>query len=346
MKAESLAATIADAITDELKQCLPSLVAGHCDARLREFLEPPLRAVRAELAEAHKTLGTIRDELATLTARVLQAEEETRAAETRARVAVVDELAHQPSPLEAISPQLDTLRAASAETERRFADLRDEIALMSVRVERAEAETREAETRARLAIVDELARQPPPLPGPVGPEGPPGKPGADGRDATFIAPVPWSARTFARGEIVQHRNALWFANVATDREPGTPMSGYALVLDGAMPAGVELDETGAPFLLFDFASGTRSRFALPRFQKYCGIWDATRTYYEQESVTHDGSTWIAKRTVHELRPGTDEGSAAWTLIVRRGKNGNDGKPGRDGRDAEAPRGKRAAGAAS
>lgn len=236
---------------------------------------------------------------------------------------------------EVVEPQLEALARELTHVKEQLATLRAEFAALSAQTRE---ETIAAEEHARRALTQALEALPPPERGPQGPPGPQGPAGVDGKDATFIAPVPWSARTHARGTIVQHRNALWFANVATDREPGTAMSGFALILDGALPAGIELDETGAPLLRFDFASGVTQRWPLPRFLNHCGIWDATRTYHAQDCVTCEGSVWVARREVRERRPGTDAGAAAWTLIVKRGKDGRDGRDGRDGKDGrDAPR---------
>lgn len=175
-----------------------------------------------------------------------------------------------------------------------------------------------------------------------------GEPGADGRDAVFTEPVPWVAgRLFARGAVVQHKNALWHANVPTDREPGAATCGYSLIVDGALPAAVEADDTGALFLRFEFASGVSQRWPLGfRPLRHVGIWDAARDYHENDCVTCDGSMWRARADATDARPGTDAGGAVWQLIVKRGKDGKDGRDGRDGKDAATPTPARSARAAA
>ena len=158
---------------------------------------------------------------------------------------------------------------------------------------------------------------------PPAPAGERGPPGADGRDAVFTEPIPGaSGRTVARGTVVQHRNALWYARAATDAEPGAPMSGYTLIVDGALPGAIEPDEHGALWLRFDFASGISQRWPMGfRPMQYAGVWNPERAYYANDCVTCEGSMWVARREVREVRPGTDAGAHAWTLAVKRGKDG-------------------------
>jgi hypothetical protein len=306
MKPHALATAIVDAVVDEVKRGLPEIIAAQCAARVRELCEPWL----VELRAAQSLIRTLREELSTVSAHAARALDDTEHVEARVRGALAEALANLP-PAERGPPGPEGPQGPAGR-DGKDAPLYD----------------------GSEALAAALAQLPPAERGPPGPEGPQGPPGRDGKDATFIAPVPWSARVHERGAIVQHRNALWYANVATDREPGTPMAGFVLILDGALPAGVEFDDaTGAPLLRYDFASGVSQRWALPRFMRHAGIWDATRTYHEQECVTCEGSVWLAKRDVRELRPGTDDGAAAWTLIVKRGKDGRDGRDGKDGRDA-------------
>jgi chitodextrinase len=67
------------------------------------------------------------------------------------------------------------------------------------------------------------------------------------------------------------------------------------------------------------------RAQLPAPLAYCGVWEAAKAYTLNNLVTHDGSAWIARAAVQGLKPGTDAGAAAWTLMVKRGKDGRDGK---------------------
>lgn len=59
---------------------------------------------------------------------------------------------------------------------------------------------------------------------------------------------------------------------------------------------------------------------------YQGVYQHGKAYQQGDSITHDGHTWIATTDTTEM-PG--EGSKAWQLSVRRGKQGKEGKPGKD-----------------
>lgn len=171
--------------------------------------------------------------------------------------------------------------------------------------------------------------------GEKGDKGDPGEKGRDGRDgydATFTQPVPYAAgRMFARGAVVQHLGALWYANTDTDREPGAPMSGFSLIVDGVRPSGVEADDAGFLHLRIAYASGRSELLPLNyRPMQYRGIWDESRTYLPNDCLTCDGGLFIAKRETTGARPGTDAGGAYWQLIVKRGKDGRNGTDGKDG----------------
>jgi hypothetical protein len=53
---------------------------------------------------------------------------------------------------------------------------------------------------------------------------------------------------------------------------------------------------------------------------YRDVWNATKTYERGDCVTHGGSEWHANTTT-TAKPG--DGSAAWTLKVKRGRDGRD-----------------------
>jgi hypothetical protein len=56
---------------------------------------------------------------------------------------------------------------------------------------------------------------------------------------------------------------------------------------------------------------------------YRGVWDeATKDYRLGDVVTWGGSAWIAHRSTPVGRPGVD---SAWTLCVKRGKDGRDAR---------------------
>ena len=56
--------------------------------------------------------------------------------------------------------------------------------------------------------------------------------------------------------------------------------------------------------------------------QYRGVYDGALWYAKGDVVTHAGSMWIAGDWVQGVRPGeADEASRAWTLCVKRGRDG-------------------------
>lgn len=177
-------------------------------------------------------------------------------------------------------------------------------------------------------------------PGVPGPAGPPG------RDAQYVRPIPWQAgSSHARGVVVEHAGGIWEALAPTDTEPGAARSPWALILDAPEPDRVDTDPDGTLAFVFRRASGSEQRFRFWRPGGWVGVWDVDRAYLPNDSVTHDGSQWLAMRESKGERPGsssvTPQGKTrapAWRLTVKHGRDGRDGAdglagaPGRDGRD--------------
>jgi len=67
---------------------------------------------------------------------------------------------------------------------------------------------------------------------------------------------------------------------------------------------------------------------------YCGVWLDGHAYDPGQLVTWAGAAWHCNEPT-TTKPG--EGSKAWTLMVKKGKDGRDGKDGGPG--PEGPRGK-------
>jgi len=55
---------------------------------------------------------------------------------------------------------------------------------------------------------------------------------------------------------------------------------------------------------------------------FVGVYDGTRTYQRGQIVTHGGSLWHCN-TDTTAKPDTDDGAKAWTLCVKRGRDGRD-----------------------
>jgi integrin beta 3 len=68
------------------------------------------------------------------------------------------------------------------------------------------------------------------------------------------------------------------------------------------------------------------------FQKNQGLWVHGKTYVPGDVVTRNGSQWHCNETTSTAQPG--DGSKAWTLVVKCGRDGKDGKNGLNGRDGK------------
>ena len=327
-------AELVDARAVELRSTLDAVIAGNAAQILRvDEIESTLSGVvmSAQLDELRTALGDMRESFETKAdacmagvASAIQRNEsmraqlvavgqadEKRADETAASVRVE---------LDELRTRLDSFAASAIEAVTRHAS---ELIV-------SHADALSADMQARIAAI------PAGPPGEPGTAGKDGEPGRDGYDATFTQPVPYvTGRMFARGAVVQHLGALWFANTDTDREPGAPMSGFTLIVDGVHPDAIEADERGYLHMRLQYASGHVERLPLNfRPMQYRGIWDEAREYLPNDCLTCNGGLFLAKRENTGQRPDTDAGAAYWQLVVKRGKdgrNGNDGKPGADGR---------------
>ena len=74
------------------------------------------------------------------------------------------------------------------------------------------------------------------------------------------------------------------------------------------------------------AAPLRRRIAEPEARpelKYSGVWKGDTSYPEGAAVTQDGSCWVAKAvTLPGQKPGDSD---AWTLAVKRGRDGKDAR---------------------
>lgn len=160
--------------------------------------------------------------------------------------------------------------------------------------------------RERVAVAEVFARQP-------GPVGPPGAPGTNGRDG------------------LNGKDGL----NGTDGKDGVHGKDGRDGLNGKDGMngqdGVGFDDVDLVFdeekgYVFRLTKGDRVKeFAVP-WPWDAQVWTAGQTYPKSAGVTWDGHFWIAQQDTTD-QPG--EGSKAWRLAVRRGKQGKEGKPGKD-----------------
>ena len=326
MNTERIIQLITDAVTDAVRERLPDLIGRYAKAVYDPICERVIKA-EAALADASDKAG------AGLLALAQAVEHDRAAVPEQIRTEISTAAANQTKAI--YDPLCERVKNVEAALARLAANAVPAEALEAVRREVRALAGELSTTRAALAA-DAAERIESLLTAKVAaltlPAGPPGAEGAPGRDATFIAPVPYvPGAEVERGTIVRFEHALWYAHTKTNAAPSAPGSGYTLVIAVPFPDRCEADSSGMRVLVYREAGTEDLRVSLGfRPPTYAGVFDATRNYFENESVTYDGSRWVARRDSLGLRPGTDAGALVWTLEVKRGKDGRDGRDGPEG----------------
>lgn len=220
----------------------------------------------------------------------------------------------------AIGPVLERLAAAEARLST-LGDLRDRVVTVETKaaVPLPPPVNLEAVLSPVLARLEAIEARPP-VPGPpgdAGVPGPPGEPGPigvkglDGRDGRDGLPgVPGA--TGEKG-----------MNGIDGKDGANGLHGK----DGADGLGFEdldVEFNGDRTLSLKFTRGDVVKVfpvVLP-FLKYLGVYQEGKAYGVGDVVTWGGSTWNANEPT-TTKPG--DGSKAWTLIVKRGRDGKDGQ---------------------
>lgn len=169
----------------------------------------------------------------------------------------------------------------------------------------------------RLAVLE--ARPPardgqPGAPGAPGAKGDPGDPGAPG----------------AKGDPGDPGTPGLAGDPGPPGEPGAPGRDGVVSL-----AGMRVEADGARALRYLSADGVELGRTVHAIPAYRDVWQAGTAYEPGDCVTYGGSLWINREATDAIRPDeTTEGRRAWTLCVKRGRDGKTGAPGPPG-----PRGK-------
>lgn len=143
-----------------------------------------------------------------------------------------------------------------------------------------------------------------------GPEGPEGKPGRDGRDGMTVQGPAGEKGLDGKDGV---------GTAGRDGRDGS-LENLKAMFDGERTVTLCFKDGRA-------IEGGVIRFPVPIYR---GVFVEGKTYEPADTVTWAGSTWVAN-TETTLKPG--EGTKAWTLIVKRGR---DGKDGQDGGPAPVP----------
>jgi integrin beta 3 len=166
--------------------------------------------------------------------------------------------------------------------------------------------------------------------GEAGPQGERGAPGTDGKSVTLADVTPIVEGAIAKGMLDLERRGMDLIQRCIDRiekpKDGTPGKDGrdAFSLDDFHS---ELAEDGRTLTLAWVAGENRieRKHVLPHVI-YRGVHQQGKQYQRGDSVTFQGSTWIAMRDTCS-KPETDD---SWRLATKRGRDGKDGKNGERG----------------
>ena len=157
-----------------------------------------------------------------------------------------------------------------------------------------------------------------------GRDGRDGKDGEPGRDAASLIVLPSidESKGYARGTWASHTGGLIQAVRRTDPviDGDLATAGWAVMLDGV--AAVVVTQGDDPRVievatLLTSGTKTASTFSVPMMIDR-GVWKAGITYDTGDTVSFDGSGWIAQRTTTD-KPGGE--ASGWRLSTKRGRDG-------------------------
>lgn len=180
----------------------------------------------------------------------------------------------------------------------------------------------------------------PGIPGADGRDGRDGREGPPGRDALHIEILDAidETRSYARGTYAKHRGGLIRAARRTDPVvDDLADAGWQVVLDPVV--GLQFDQSEADPRVFALRGITAfgrldaKTFRLPAMV-YRGVFVEGSDYLPGDTTTWGGSLWHCDAPTRD-KPG--EGSKAWRLAAKRGRDGRDGKDGERGPEGRAAR---------
>ncbi len=192
-----------------------------------------------------------------------------------------------------------------------------------------------------VEVAKAIAEMPKPKDGIDGRDGRDAKDGRDGlpgRDAPEldILEAIDNGKGYPRGTYAKHRGGLWRAvkTTAPMLEGGAAEAGWTCIVAGVAEVAVEQGEDLRTFAIGVETSDGAAKaftFAVPVVLDR-GVYKPAAKYATGDSVSWDGSTWIAQKDIDSAgdRPGKPE----WRLAVKRGSDGN--SPRAPGLDNNAP----------
>jgi integrin beta 3 len=167
--------------------------------------------------------------------------------------------------------------------------------------------------------------------GPAGPEGPPGRDGAPGKDGADGLPGSPGERGQDGPEGKPGRDGRDGLQGAQGEKglDGAPGKDGLNGRDGTLE-NIKALYDGERTVTLCFKDGTPIEGGVITFpvEIYRGVYVESKSYDRGDGVTWGGSEWHANEPT-TTKPG--DGSKAWTLKVKRGRDGKDGAPGPEGK---------------
>lgn len=160
----------------------------------------------------------------------------------------------------------------------------------------------------------------PGIPGETGRDGRDGKNGTSGRDAAHIEVLTGidENKSYVRGTFATHKGGLWRAADTTDG-----MDGWVCVTRGVDVETEETEDSGRMIRRRTVYSDGQvfERTIKTSAMVYRGIFVEGRAHEPGDTTTWGGSLWHCDESTLD-KPG--EGSKAWRLAAKRGRDGRDG----------------------
>jgi len=165
----------------------------------------------------------------------------------------------------------------------------------------------------RPVMADLLAEAVKSIPAPAQP-----KDGQDGRDAIHLEILPAidAEKSYARSTYAKHNGGLWRAFESTQG-----MRGWECIVEGIAELSIEqTDERGFRALATLSSGAVAEKSIKVPALIYRGVF-SPGSYEPGDVVTWAGSAWHCEEATSE-KPG-EIGSKAWTLAIKRGRDGKD-----------------------
>lgn len=157
-----------------------------------------------------------------------------------------------------------------------------------------------------------------------------GRDGRDGRDAVEIDILTSisAERSYPKGTFAKHDGGLWAARKRTEG-----MDGWECIVEGIKAIGIEQIDERSFSVSIEKTSGEKqaAQFSMPNMA-YKGIYKLGEKYRKGDTTTYSGSMWHCNEEGTREAPGDGK---AWTLSVKRGRDGKDGARGEKGADGRA-----------